>query len=209
VLPQGYVRNSGSLGYRVEDNLVLPSRVDHQIEDSNLRTQSQHVFLYVDIFLGSSEIVDYTFALGTHTVTLVVTDSYGETDDDETTIVVQDTTQPTINSISADPAVLWPPNHKMVEVIVTVDAEDICDATPACNIINVTSNEPINGLGDGNTEPDREVTGDLSVKLRAEHAGGGTGRVYTIHIACTDVSGNTATATVEVNVPHDQGKGKK
>jgi hypothetical protein len=30
-----------------------------------------------------------------------------------------------------------------------------------------------------------------------------------IHIECTDASGNTSTATAEVTVPHDWGKGIK
>ena len=38
--------------------------------------------------LGTGETLDYTFSLGAHTVNLVVTDSQGETDDDEVIIVV-------------------------------------------------------------------------------------------------------------------------
>ena len=236
--------------------------------------------------LGSGETIDYTFQLGSHTVRLVVTDNYGDTDDDEVIITVEDTTPPTvncpddvtveqeshagtvvplqatatdicdpnpvitsdklavyplgvttvtftatdasgnsascsmtvtvvdtipptINSISASPDTLWPPNHKMVEVTVAVDCEDICDSAPVCQIVNVTSNEPINDLGDGNTEADWEITGPYTVNLRAERAGVLTGRVYTIHVECTDVSGNTTTDTVDVTVPHNQGKGKK
>jgi len=162
-----------------------------------------------DALLGNGEIIEHTFLLSSHTVTLVVVDSFGETDEDEVIILVQDTTPPTIHSVSASPDTLWPPNHKMVEVTVTVDAEDICDPSPVCQIVDVTSNEPINGPGDGNTEPDWEITGGLTVKLRAERAGGGTGRVYTVHVEYTDASGNTATATVDVTVPHDRGKGNK
>lgn len=162
-----------------------------------------------ETFLGSGEIITHTFPLGSNTVTLVVVDSFGETDEDDVIIVVQDTTPPTINSVSASPDTLWPPNHKMVEVTVTVDAEDICDPAPFCKIVDVTSNEPINGPGDGNTEPDWEITGELTVMLRAERAGGGTGRVYTIHIDCTDASDNTTITMVDVIVPHDKGKGKK
>jgi hypothetical protein len=162
------------------------------------------------VLLGTGETLDHTFPLGTHTVTLVVTDSCGETDDDEVVISVVDTTPPTIYDVVATPNVIWPPNHKMVEVFVEVDAEDICDPDPFCMITNVTCNEPINGPGDGNTEPDWEYTEDpLVVLLRAERTGGGDGRVYTIHIECVDVSGNVKDATVDVIVPHDQGKGKK
>ena len=122
----------------------------------------------------------------------------------------QDVAPPEIISISASPDELWPPNHKMVEVTVEVDAEDNSDPAPVCWILGVDSNEFINGPGDGNTEPDWDYTDDpLVVLLRAERAGGGTGRVYTILVDCRDTSGNIATGTVDVIVPHDQGKGKK
>jgi hypothetical protein len=106
--------------------------------------------------------------------------------------------------VSACPSVLWPPNHKMVKVTVAVDAQDGL----TYRIVNVTCNEPINGPGDGNTQPDWEITGDLTVMLRAERSGAKEGRIYMIHVECTDASGNTATGTVAVMVPHDQGKGK-
>jgi len=136
---------------------------------------------------------------------------YGETDHLSFFAITVDTTPPTINSVSASRDVLWPPNHKMVEVIVSVDATDICDPEPFSYILGVSSNEPINGPGDGNTEPDWELFTDepLVVMLRAESAGVGIGRVYTIYVECTDASGNIATAEVDVVVPHDQGKGKK
>jgi hypothetical protein len=109
-----------------------------------------------------------------------------------------------VKNVSANPSVLWPPNHKMVEVTVAVEAQDEL----ACRIVNVTCNEPITGPDDGDANPDWQRTGDpSSVLLRAERAGAKEGRIYTIHVECTDASG-TATATVDVTVPHDQGKGK-
>jgi len=111
-----------------------------------------------------------------------------------------------ISSVSANPSTLWPPNHKMVPVSMSVAVTDICDAAPVCRIISVSSNEPVNGLGDGDTSPDWEITGNLAVNLRAERSGKGNGRVYTNTVACTDASGNSSTKTVAVTVPHDQGK---
>lgn len=111
-----------------------------------------------------------------------------------------DTTPPTITSASASPNTLWPPNHKMVPVTVTVAATDNSGDVPTCQIVSVSSNEPINGLGDGNTAPDWQITGPLTVNLRAERSGKGTGRTYTITVACTDGFGNTSTAAVTVNV---------
>jgi len=61
-------------------------------------------------------------------------------------------------------------------------------------------------LGDGDQAPDWQITGDLAVNLRAERSGKGTGRIYTITVECNDTSGNTATKTVTVSVPHDSGK---
>jgi hypothetical protein len=92
----------------------------------------------------------------------------------------------------------------MEPVTVTVDATDLCDPNFSCEIISVTSDEPINGVGDGNTSPDWIITGPLTVDIRAERAGPGDGRVYTITVECTDESGNSSTATVDVTVPHSQ-----
>ena len=94
----------------------------------------------------------------------------------------------------------------MVPVTVAVSATDVCDPTPSCRITSVSSNEPVNGLGDGNTSPDWAITGDLTVNLRTERAGPGTGRVYTIAVTCTDGSGNSSTKTAGVTLPHSQGQ---
>ena len=117
-----------------------------------------------------------------------------------------DDTPPVIKSVSASPDVLWPPNHKMVEVAVLVEAEDDSGEAPTCRIVDVTCNEPVNGPGDGNTESDWEITGDLTVELRAERSGVDDARIYAIHVECADTSGNTSTGTVDVVVPHDQAK---
>ena len=107
--------------------------------------------------------------------------------------------------MTASPNRLWPPNHRLVPVTVSVSVSDICDAAPTCQIVSVSSDEPIDGLGDGAMAPDWFATGDLTVDLRAERSGGGTGRVYTIKVQCTDSSGNVATKTVQVRVPKSQG----
>lgn len=111
---------------------------------------------------------------------------------------------PSISSVSASPNVLWSPNHKMVPIGVTVAASDNCTAVTT-HIVGVTSNEPVNGLGDGNTDPDWVVTGPLTLFLRSERSGTGTGRIYTITVEASDVAGNKSTALTTVLVPHDQG----
>ena len=118
------------------------------------------------------------------------------------TVTVVDTTPPVIESLTASPNVLWPPNHRMVLVGLTVEVADLVDTAPATRIISVTSNEPENGSGDGDTAPDWEITGALTLNLRAERAGGGSGRVYTITVESRDLVGNASTRTVEVRVPN-------
>lgn len=115
-----------------------------------------------------------------------------------------DVTPPQINEVTATPEVLWPPNHKMRTVTISVDATDDGPGTPSCRITGVISNEPIDGPGDGATDPDWQITGDLTVELRAERSGGGDGRVYLVEVECTDAAGNSATAAVSVTVPHNQ-----
>ena len=106
-----------------------------------------------------------------------------------------------------DTGLLRPPNHRMRNVAVSVSVSDNGDASPLTRIISVSSNESLNGTGDGNTDFDWEVTGGLTVDLRAERAGGGNVRIYTVTVESTDASGNSSTATVDVTVPHDLGNG--
>ncbi|MBM4041992.1 MAG: HYR domain-containing protein [Planctomycetes bacterium] len=146
------------------------------------------------------------FPLGTTTVTCRATDDSGNQTVKSFTATVRDTTAPVIESAWATPNVLWSPNHKMVDITIGAVVSDICDAAPAWRIVGVASNEPVNGLGDGDTAPDWQITGDHSLKLRAERSGKGSGRVYTITIHATDASGNAATAQVAVAVPHDRRK---
>jgi hypothetical protein len=145
------------------------------------------------------------FPLGTTTVTWTARDASGNVTTATQKVTIVDTTAPGVSSVTASPNQLWPPNHQMVDVTVTVGAADVCDAAPTAQIVSVTSNEPINGLGDGDTAPDWVITGNLTVKLRSERSGKGTGRVYTITVACTDASGNRSTRTVAVTVPKNQG----
>ena len=114
-----------------------------------------------------------------------------------------DTAPPTVE-VLLDRDSLWPPNHKLWEVCATVTASDDCDDNPVVSLLSVTSNEPDNGKGDGNTENDIQIEGDNCFLLRAERSGGGDGRVYTIIYCATDSSGKTGCDTATVIVAHDQ-----
>ena len=161
-------------------------------------------------FLGTGAVIDdLSLASGTYNVTLQVTDSAAQTDTDEVAITVDDQTPPEIG-VNLNRSVLWPPNHRMVNVRANVEAFDFCSAVTLA-LTSVTSNEPENSQGDGNTAPDimgvSPGTEDFMFQVRAERSGTGTGRIYTATYSATDLSGNESQGTAEVKVPHDRGHG--
>jgi hypothetical protein len=162
--------------------------------------------LDTEVKLGEGETFDQAFDVGMHIVTLRVTDSEGETDTDEVTVEVRDDVPPLVD-LMLDPSELWPPNHSLVSVHATVD---VTDCSPVTVILeSVTSNEPDNGIGDGNHEPDivgaDPGTEDYDFKVRAERSGTGIGRTYTVEYRVTDAGGLETLVAATVRVPHDQG----
>jgi len=111
---------------------------------------------------------------------------------------------PPVAEVTVSPDTLWPVNHKYVTVVATVVASDNFDPAPAITLVSVTSNEPDEGLGDGDKPDDILIVDDYTFRLRAERAGGGTSRIYTITYEVTDACGNVTVATATVTVPHDQ-----
>ncbi len=108
---------------------------------------------------------------------------------------------PVISGAAVDRPVLSPPNHKLIPVTVDYAAEDNCGSPVLCGL-SISSNEPTNGGGDGNTPSDWQVVDPHHVLLRAERSGKGSGRIYTIAIRCADPAGSASTATVAVSVRH-------
>lgn len=144
------------------------------------------------------------FPIGTTIVTASATDAAGNTGSASFSITIRDTTAPVIAALQATPSVLWPVNHKMVAVAIIATVTDASDPTPATRIVSVSSNEPANGKGDGNTSADWQITGPMTLNLRAERSGNASDRVYTIKVESKDRFGNTSAGTVNVIVPHNQ-----
>jgi hypothetical protein len=117
---------------------------------------------------------------------------------------VQVSDPPQIKSIPE----LWPPNHKMVPI--NLDFTNNCVGNVTIlyyYIYNITSNEPDNGLGDGDVANDWQIDmNGQNLLLRAERSGKGTGRVYSFNVWGYDESFNWLEQMVTVTVPHDQGK---
>jgi len=159
-------------------------------------------------FLGSGMVLPVVLSLGNHNIGLRVTDNAGEWHTVVAPVLIRDTTAPEI-SLIVDRPLLWPPNHRMVEISAAPIATDIC-STPVSLLDSISSNESDDGdgAGDGDTVDDIQGaavgTADLQFQLRAERSGTGHGRIYTVVYRAVDGSGNFNTATSQVFVPHDQ-----
>lgn len=167
------------------------------------------------------------FPLGPTAVSLTVVDPSGESSTDEVIVIVSDTTPPTL-TVVAGPESLWPPNHKLIGISLSVQASDLYDESPSVTA-SVMSNEPddANGGGDGKTTGDIRITassGEVlessgpapqldfdpltsTLSLRAERQARGSGRVYTLTLTATDARGNHATQELHFQVAHDAGGG--
>lgn len=147
------------------------------------------------------------FPLGTTTVTYSARDDSGNTSSATQKVLVVDKTPPVI-TVALSPAVLWPPNHKLVPITATITVQDVCDPNPTVKLVSIKSSEPDNGLGDGDTTGDIQGavfdTDDRAFLLRSERSGPGGGRMYTVTYKASDASGNTTTQQATVTVPKNQ-----
>ncbi|HZJ64936.1 MAG TPA: thrombospondin type 3 repeat-containing protein [Kofleriaceae bacterium] len=114
---------------------------------------------------------------------------------------------PDCSAVTATPATLWPPNHAMQAIALSGATDPDGDAVTIA-IAAVTQDEPVNGLGDGDTAPDAQLgPGPGQVEVRAERSGHGDGRVYRIGFVATDANGASCSGTALVGVPKSQGHG--
>jgi hypothetical protein len=123
------------------------------------------------------------------------------------TVLITDTTPPRLAPV-ANKTVLWPPDHTMVGIQINVNASDN-SGMPVMLSASVSSNEPETGLGDWDTGPDwtdAEIDHDrgiIGLQLRAERAGWGNGRQYTVTITAADQAGNVSAANINILVPRE------
>jgi hypothetical protein len=140
---------------------------------------------------------------------LTVTDSKGAFSQATARVTVVDQAGPTVTQPLATPSILWPPNHKLVDIAVAFDAADNCGA--ATCVLTVADNQArtdrVGGdyshdSGDSDDGPDVIVVDAHHVRVRSERRGGAD-RVYTLTLTCTDAAGNRTLRTATVTVPHD------
>lgn len=109
-----------------------------------------------------------------------------------------DRTAPVLNA-SVTPSQLWPPNHRLVTVTPAVQASDNLDPAPVVQLVSVTCADR-SGCDAG----DIVVQANGTIQLRAERAGNGNGRVYTLTYSARDAAGNITTRSAIVTVPHNR-----
>jgi hypothetical protein len=165
---------------------------------------NKDVVVMVSTNEGTLNVASHTFTKNGE-FTFTATDAAGNVTNKTVTITNIDKVAPTL-TVQANKNSLVPPNHKLVDIGFSWIAQDNGSGIASVKLISVTSNEPDNGLGDGDTSNDIQGadigTDDQSIQLRAERSGNGTGRVYTITYKAVDFAGNSVTASTTVTVPH-------
>lgn len=114
--------------------------------------------------------------------------------------------EPDCSQAVASQQVIWPPNHSMIRETI-VGVTDPYGRPFTITITGIEQDEPVEVIGSGNTEPDGSGVGTSTAYVRAERAGGGTGRLYFISFTASVMPGVACSGTVMTYVPHDQGQG--
>jgi uncharacterized repeat protein (TIGR01451 family) len=131
-------------------------------------------------------------------------DPEADEDESETAFITASNPPPIITGEKATPSALWPPSHKMADIAIDYQVIDNCG--PIRLELSVSSNESIDGAGDGHTAPDWQVVDAHHVRVRSERSGNLTGRIYTIAITAVDSADQATTQTVTVGVPHNRSR---
>jgi len=84
------------------------------------------------------------------------------------------------------------------------DSEDDSSDDITIKITSIQQDEPVNGLGDGDTSPDGFGVGTSVALVRAERSGLENGRIYIIGFKATNEAGASCSGSVTVGVPHDK-----
>ena len=137
---------------------------------------------------------------GVHTLRFFSADRAGNMESAHELTIRIDQTPPGI-ACRAQPDHLWPPNHKMVPVTITVSPTDGGSGVDSFALVSAAANEGTAADFSGFIPGQAGTRGSV----RAERTGTGTGRTYSLVYRGTDIAGNTADCTATVEVAHDQG----
>ncbi|HTG70110.1 MAG TPA: discoidin domain-containing protein [Candidatus Udaeobacter sp.] len=175
----GWYTSDVTVSLDVSDHLSGVAKTEYQINDGSWVTYTDSIPAFGD---------------GIYTVNYRSTDLAGHTEQLKTVEFKVDKTAPEL-SVQLDQTTIWPANHKMGTVNVTLHANDAGSGVESVILTSITCNQPDTGLGDIEAAIGTEAT---SFSLRAEKD-----RIYTIIYTATDKAGNKKAVTATVTVPHD------
>lgn len=142
------------------------------------------------------------FPIGTTTVTCVSGTGQSCSFD----VTVEDCGGPVLSCAVATP-VLWTPNHKLVNVGLSVNADGSSTDVGPVQVMVFGDEDDDEPTGDGKHSPDASDMAPGALRLRSERNGNGDGRVYLIVVRATDARGNVGFCCSTVVVPHDRSRG--
>ncbi|HYN84597.1 MAG TPA: cadherin-like domain-containing protein [Pyrinomonadaceae bacterium] len=122
-------------------------------------------------------------------------------------ITVADTQGPNLTT-SVATTMLWPPNHELVNVGLSVNATDN-SGDPVTTQVFVFSDEDDLTPASPSFSPDARDIAPATLRLRAERDGTGDGRVYLVVVVATDSSNNVSRNCLTVVVPHGNSKASR
>ncbi len=223
----GYVDAVGQIAgsFTPSDNLLSgPDLVSPDLTKQVLSLPAEEQYSF--IFDGSAQVLDHMLTSQAVKPTGL---QYGRGNSDAAETLIEDDATPLRSSdhdglvlyldvvppaitITGSPSKLWPPHHAYQTYDITDFVTAVTDGgtsglSPAdVFIVAATSDEAENAPGnvDGNTTGDIVIVDCQTIKLRAERADNGNGRVYTVNVAAEDASGNLGSASFQVHVPLSQ-----
>ncbi|MHC5113227.1 MAG: prenyltransferase/squalene oxidase repeat-containing protein [Planctomycetota bacterium] len=141
----------------------------------------------------------YPYPLGDSMVTITVEDGITDPVFCETMVTIVDTTPPVVIATVASP-MMWPPNHNLFDVGLTIEVTDLCDENAFVEVFVCGDEDDEEPTGDGCHSPDAKFDNG-KMRLRSERMGNADGRVYMIVVSATDQSGNVGYGCCCVVVP--------
>ncbi|WP_425339016.1 Ig-like domain-containing protein [Nitrosopumilus adriaticus] len=195
--------------YTIDEDTVLNN--DVTTNDSDAEDDILTVTLVDDVSNGilvfnSDGTFEYTpneNYFGSDSFTYFVNDGSEDSNIATVSITVNAVNDAPVCSEGSDLGTLWPPNHKMKSIDISLEATDVDGDDLFFTITSIFQDEPVDTKGDGKTKPDAKIIDENTVEVRVERSGNENGRVYHITVDASDGEAS-CTGTFTVGVPHDK-----